>query len=80
MPETLSLYFVKRLTLQMEKKEPSRRSIAGPQTRSRAKQQAEAGLSRQQPQADTTAQPEPSMEHMSFEATYGYYTQGNPNP
>ena len=31
---SLSLYSVKRLTLQMEKREPARRSVAGPQTRS----------------------------------------------
>ena len=31
----LSLYSVKSLTLQMEKREPARRSVAGPQTRSR---------------------------------------------
>jgi len=31
----LSLYMVKSLTLQMEKREPTRQSVAGPQTSSR---------------------------------------------
>ena len=33
----LSLYSVKSLTLQMEKREPARQSVAGPQTRSRTR-------------------------------------------
>ena len=42
----LSLYSAKSLTLQMEKREPARRSVAGPQTRSRTRRgQAEAGPS-----------------------------------
>jgi len=42
----LSLYSVKSLTLQMEKREPARWSVAGPQTRSRTRHgQAEAGPS-----------------------------------
>ena len=55
----LSLYAVKSLTLQMEKKEPARWSVAGPQTRSRTRleQQAGAGSSRQVPPVSTTAQP-----------------------
>jgi hypothetical protein len=53
----LSLYSVKSITLQMEKKEPARRSVAGPQMRSRTRQnqQAGAGPSRQAPPAPTTA-------------------------
>ena len=45
----LSLYSVKSLTLQMEKREPARRSVAGPHTRSRTRreqQQTKAGPSR----------------------------------
>ena len=45
----LSLYSVKRLTLQMEKKEPACHSIAGPMTRGRTRrdaQLAEGGTSR----------------------------------
>ena len=45
----LSLYYVKRLTLQMEKKEPARHSTAGPMTRDRTRrdaQLAEGGTSR----------------------------------
>ena len=81
MPETLSLYTVKSLTLQMEKKEPARRSVAGPQTRSRTRldQQAGAGPSRQAPPAPTTAQPGPSTQNMSFEQAYGYYAYGDPS-
>jgi hypothetical protein len=78
----LSLYSVKRLTLQMDKKEQARRSVAGLITRGRARcstQQDQAGPSQQQPQADTTQQPEPSNTHMSFEDTYEYYTQGGSN-
>ena len=84
MPETLSLslslYAVKSLTLQMEKKEPARRSVAGPQTRSRTRldQQAGAGPSHQAPSAPTTAQPGPSTQNMSFEQAYGYYAYGDP--
>ena len=46
----LSLYSVKRLTLQMEKKEPPHHSTAGPMTRGRTRrdaQLAEGGTSRQ---------------------------------
>lgn len=46
----LSLYTMKRLTLQMEKKEPARHSTAGPMTRGRTRrdaQLAEGGTSRQ---------------------------------
>ena len=78
----LSLYSIKRLTLQMEKKEPARRSVARPQTRSRAKrdqQQSKARPSQQAPQADTM-QLGSSMEHMSFEEAYGYYTHDILNP
>ena len=47
MPETLSLYSVKSLTLQMEKKEPARQSVAGPQTMSRTwHEQQQAGTLR----------------------------------
>ena len=43
----LSLYSVKILTLQMEKREPARRSVVGPQTRSRIRRgQDGAGPSR----------------------------------
>jgi len=46
----LSLYSVKSLTLQMEKREPARRSVVDPQTRSRTRHgQAEAGPSRRTP-------------------------------
>ena len=79
--DSLSLYSVKSLTLQMEKKEPTRRSVAGPQTRSRTRldQQAGAGPSRQAPPALTTAQPGPSTQNMSFEEAYGYYAYGDPS-
>ena len=70
MPETLSLYSVKSLTLKMEKREPARRSVAGPQTRSRTRRgQAEAGPSRH-----ASAQPGPSTENMSFDEAHGHYT------
>ena len=77
----LSVYSVKSLTLQMEKKEPARRSVAGPHTRSRTRrdQQAGAGTSRQVPPAPTTAQLGPSTQNMSFEEAYGYYAYGDPN-
>ena len=77
----LSLYSVKSLTLQMEKREPARRSVAGPQTRSRTRQdqQDRAGPSRQVPPAPTTAQPGPSTQNMSFEEAYEYYAYGNPS-
>ena len=69
MPETL-FYSMKSLTLQMEKREPARRSVAGPQMRSRTRRgQAEAGPSRH-----ASAQPGPSTENMSFEEAYGHYT------
>ena len=76
----LSLYAVKSLTLQMEK-EPARRSVAGPQTRSRTwlDQQAGAGSSRQVPPVSTTTQPGPSTQNMSFDEAYGYYAHGDPN-
>ena len=65
----LSLYSVKSLTLQMEKREPARWSVAGPQTRSRTRcGQAEAG-----PSQHASAQPGPSTENMSFEEVYGHY-------
>jgi len=75
----LSLYSVKSLTLQMEKKEPTRWSVAGTQTRSRTRQDqhAGAGPSCQAPLAPTTAQLEPSTQNMSFEEAYGYYAYGN---
>ena len=83
MPETLSLslYTVKSLTLQMEKKEPARRSVAGPQMRSRTRlnQQAGAGPSYQAPPTPTTTQPGPSTQNMSFEEAYEYYAYGNPS-
>ena len=77
----LCLYVVKSLTLHMEKKEPTRRSVAGPQTRSGTQldQQAGAGPSRQAPPATTTTQPGPSTQHMSFEEAYGYYAYGDPS-
>ena len=77
----LSLYAVKSLTLQMEKKEPARRSVAGPQTRSRTRldQQAGAGPSCRAPPAPTSAQPRPSTRNMSFEEAYGYYDHGDPS-
>ena len=54
----LSLYSVKSLTLQMEKRELTRRSVAGPQTRSRTRREhAEAGPSRQTPPIHASAQP-----------------------
>ena len=76
----LSLYSVKSLTLQMEKKEPARRSVAGPQTRSRTRQdqQAGAGPSRQAPPPPTTAQPGPSTQNKSFKQAYGYYAYEDP--
>ena len=65
----LSLHSVKSLTLQMEKREPALRSVAGPQMRSRTRRgQAEAGPSRH-----ASAQPGPSTENMSFEEAYGQY-------
>ena len=81
MPETLSLYAVKSLTLQMEKKEPALRSVAGPQMRSRnwMDQQAGVGPSRQAPSVPTTTQPGPSTQNMSFEEAYGYYAYGDPS-
>jgi len=81
MPETLSLYAVKSLTLQMEKKEPARRSVAGPQTisRTRLDQQAGAGSSRQVPPVSTTTQPGPSTQNKRFDEAYGYYAHGDPN-
>ena len=70
----LSLYSVKSLTLQMEEREPARRSVAGPQTRSRTRHgQAEAGPSRRAPLIHASAQPGPSTENMSFEEAYGNY-------
>jgi hypothetical protein len=84
MPKTLSLslYSVKSLTLQMEKKEPARRSVARPQTGSRTwheQQSTGVGPSRQAPSVHTTAQPGPSTQNMSFEEAYGYYTHADPN-
>ena len=68
MPETL-FYSMKCLTLQMEKREPARRSVASPQTRGRTRRgQAEAGPSRH-----ASAQPGPSTENLSFEEAYGDY-------
>ena len=70
----LSLYSVKSLTLQMEKREPARRSVAGPQTRSRTRRgQAEAGPSLWAPPVHALAQPGPSTENMSFEEAYVHY-------
>jgi len=70
----LSLYSVKSLTLQMEKREPARRSVADPQTRSRTRrEQAEAGPSRRTPPVHASAQPGPSTENMSFEEAYRHY-------
>jgi hypothetical protein len=59
----LSLYSVKKLTLQMEKRELAQRSVVGPQTRSRTRwdqQQTEAGTSQQTPPVNVAAQPGPS--------------------
>ena len=71
----LSLYSVKSLTLQMEKKEPTRRSVAGPQTRSRTRrEQAGANPSRQTPPIHASEQPGLSKQNMSFEEAYGHYT------
>ena len=77
----LSLYAVKSLTLQMEKKEPAQWSVAGPQMRSRSRlnQQAGAGPSHHAPPAPTTMQPGPSTQNMSFEEAYEYYAYGNPS-
>ena len=72
--DSLSLYSVKSLTLQMEKREPARRSVAGPQMRSRTRHgQAEAGPSRRAPPIHASAQPGPSTENMSFEEAYVHY-------
>ena len=76
MLETLSLYSVKSLTLQMEKREPARWSVAGPQTRSRTRrEQAEAGPSR-----DAWAQPGTSTENMSFEDRMSITTMTRTRP
>src|SRR6185503_6301378 len=54
----LSLYSVKSLTLQMEKREPARRSVAGPHTRSRTRRkQAGAGPSRRTLPVHASTQP-----------------------
>jgi hypothetical protein len=72
---SLSLYSVKNLTLQMEKREPARWSVAGPQMRSRTRrEQAGAGSSRRTPPVHTSAQPGPSTLNMSFEEAYEHYT------
>ena len=55
-----SLYSVKRLTLQMEKKEPARHSTAGPMTHGRTRrdaQLAEGGISGRQEFPVRQAQP-----------------------
>ena len=79
--QRLSLYSVKSLTLQMEKKEHARQSVAGPQTRSRTwhEQLAGAGPSRKVHPAPTTAQAGPSTQNMSFEEAYGYNTYADQN-
>src|SRR6185369_409688 len=65
----LSLYSVKSITLQMEKREPAPQSVAGPQMRSMTRRgQAEAD-----PSPHASAQPGPSTENMSFEEAYGHY-------
>jgi len=70
----LSLYSVKSVTLQMEKIEPARRSVAGPQTRSRTRRgQAKVDPSRRTPSVHASAQPGSSTENMSFEEAYGHY-------
>jgi hypothetical protein len=70
----LSLYSVKSLTLQMEKREPTRRSVVGPQTRSRTQRgQDGAGPSRRTPPVHASAQPGPTTENMSFEEAYEHY-------
>ena len=70
----LSLYSVKSLTLQMEKREPARRSVAGPQMRSRTRrEQAGTGPSRRTPPVHALAQPGLSTQDMSFEEAYGHY-------
>ncbi|RLN35153.1 hypothetical protein C2845_PM03G21540 [Panicum miliaceum] len=63
---SLSLYSVKRLLLQMQKKEPARHSVVGPVTRGRTRRNAQ-----QQDQAGPSG-----TSHMNFEETYDYYTQG----
>ena len=71
----LSLYSVKSLTLQMEKREPARRSVVGPQMRSSTRrEQAGAGPSRRTPPVHASTQPGPSTQNMSFEEAYGHYT------
>ncbi|KAG2650706.1 hypothetical protein PVAP13_1NG199338 [Panicum virgatum] len=71
----LSLHSVRSLTLQMEKREPARWSVAGPQTRSKTRrEQAGAGPSRRTPPVLASAQPGPSTQNMSFEEAYGHYT------
>jgi hypothetical protein len=64
----LSLYSVKRLLLQMEKKEPAHRNVAGPATRGRVR------LSTQEEQAGPSHHACTSQ--MNFEETYEQYTQG----
>jgi len=44
-----SLYSVKRLTLQMEKKEPARHSTAGPMTRGRVRRDAQFPIRQEHP-------------------------------
>ena len=71
----LSLYSMKSLTLQIEKRKPARRNVAGPQTRSRTRhEQAGARPSQRTPPVHTSAQPGPSTQNMSFEEAYGHYT------
>ena len=70
----LSLYSVKSITLQMEKRQPARRSVVGPQTWSMTRRgQAEAGPSRRTPPVHASAQSGLSTENMSFEEVYGHY-------
>ena len=58
----------------MEKREPTQRSVAGPQTRSRTQHgQDEAGPSRRTPPVHASAQSGLSTENMSFEEAYGHY-------
>jgi hypothetical protein len=73
MPETLSLLGEKS-NIAMEKREPARRSVAGPKTRSRTqREQAGANPSRRTPPVHASAQPGLSTKNMSFEEAYGHY-------
>nr|CAB3503803.1 unnamed protein product [Digitaria exilis] len=80
----LGLYSVKRLKLQMRKKEPAHHSVAGtrPTTRSRTllERQTEAGTSQMPSSGEpgTSQMPPPNpTANMTFEQTYDYFQGGS---